>query len=123
MDWDECIELIDEVFSSYKPSETNSHYTEEYDDFYPYVISCWLAAQEGVARAQLMIGDMYACGMGLSVDTIEAEYWYQKAGEQGYAQAYFCMGILQVYEMSLDEYTVCELENVMENYQKAIDLG
>ncbi|MDP2602812.1 MAG: tetratricopeptide repeat protein [Deltaproteobacteria bacterium] len=44
-------------------------------------------ANKGDARAQHILGVMYASGRGVSQDYNQAVSWYRKAAEQGYADA------------------------------------
>jgi TPR repeat protein len=50
------------------------------------------AAEEGSARAQNTLGEMYARGTRLTRDPAQAVDWYRKAAEQGYADAQFNLG-------------------------------
>jgi len=49
----------------------------------------WLkkAAEQGYAKAENNLGNMYANGLGVPQDYNKAVYWYKKAAEQGYAPA------------------------------------
>ncbi|WP_163493050.1 tetratricopeptide repeat protein [Haemophilus influenzae] len=49
-------------------------------------------AEQGNAEAQLMLGVMYARGIGVKQDDFEAVKWYRKAAEQGYANAQAILG-------------------------------
>ena len=49
-------------------------------------------AEQGNAQAQLMLGNMYANGLGVKQDDVEAVKWYRKAAEQGYADAQAMLG-------------------------------
>ncbi|MCK9115616.1 sel1 repeat family protein [Haemophilus influenzae] len=49
-------------------------------------------AEQGNAEAQLMLGVMYARGIGVKQDDFEAVKWYRQAAEQGYAEAKFNLG-------------------------------
>ena len=42
------------------------------------------AAEQGYARAQYTVGDMYEKGEGVSKDVAEAIKWYRKAAKQGH---------------------------------------
>jgi TPR repeat protein len=46
-----------------------------------------LAADQGNASAQHLLGLMYAQGKGVSQNYWEAAKWYRKAVEQGYTEA------------------------------------
>ncbi|HHF5802937.1 TPA: tetratricopeptide repeat protein [Haemophilus influenzae] len=51
-------------------------------------------AEQGNAQAQLMLGNMYANGLGVKQDDVEAVKWYRKAAEQGVANAQAILGFL-----------------------------
>ncbi|HHF0414735.1 TPA: tetratricopeptide repeat protein [Haemophilus influenzae] len=51
-------------------------------------------AEQGNAQAQLMLGSMYANGLGVKQDDVEAVKWYRKAAEQGVANAQAMLGFL-----------------------------
>ena len=54
----------------------------------------WLrnAAEQGDARAQYTLGDMYYSGNGVKINKSEAANWYKKAAEHGYAYAQCILG-------------------------------
>ena len=52
------------------------------------------AAEQGLARAQLNLGFMYANGRGVPEDDREAVKWYRAAAEQGHASAQGALGDL-----------------------------
>lgn len=49
-------------------------------------------AEQGNAEAQLMLGVMYARGIGVKQDDFEAVKWFRKAAEQGHANAQAILG-------------------------------
>ena len=49
-------------------------------------------AEKGVASAQWYLGYIYASGIGVPQDYVEAARWYRKAAEQGDAGAQFSLG-------------------------------
>ena len=51
-------------------------------------------AERGDARAQVLLGDMYAAGKGVPEDDREALRWYRLAAEQGNAGAQFSLGFM-----------------------------
>ena len=51
------------------------------------------AAEQGIARAQLTLGFMYANGEGVPQDAAEAVRWYRLAAEQGHASAQYDLGV------------------------------
>jgi TPR repeat protein len=46
-----------------------------------------LAANQGHAVAQYTLGECYALGFAVSIDTEKALYWYRKAAAQGHREA------------------------------------
>jgi hypothetical protein len=53
-----------------------------------------LMAEQGNAKAQNHLGNMYAAGRGLTKDSAEAAKWYRKAAEQGLADAQSTLGVM-----------------------------
>lgn len=50
-------------------------------------------ANKGDARAQHILGVIYATGQGVPQDYNQAVSWYRKSAEQGYADAQFSLGV------------------------------
>ena len=48
---------------------------------------CCEAAGQGLAEAQLQLGDHYHAGWGVEEDPVAARTWYEKAAAQGNAEA------------------------------------
>ncbi len=55
-----------------------------------------LAAEQGVADAQFILGVMYENGQGVPQDHAEAVRWYRLAAEQGHANAQYNLGVSYV---------------------------
>ena len=53
-----------------------------------------LAAEQGDADAQKVLGDMYKQGQGVPRDYQEALKWYRLAAEQGNAKAQHNLGVM-----------------------------
>jgi len=51
-----------------------------------------LAAEQGDADAQCMLGDAYHRGIGVPEDDVEAVKWYRKAADPGLARAQYSLG-------------------------------
>ena len=51
-----------------------------------------LAAEQGDARVQYELGNIYAKGEGVPQDYQEAAKWYREAGEQGHGSAQYELG-------------------------------
>jgi TPR repeat protein len=52
------------------------------------------AAEQGDAKAQKSLGNMYGTGQGVPQNYAQAALWYRKASEQGDAQSQFSLGYL-----------------------------
>ncbi|MCH2211043.1 MAG: sel1 repeat family protein [Fuerstiella sp.] len=52
------------------------------------------AADQGLAKAQFTVGQMYSSGEGATKDEVEALKWYRSAADQGHAQAQFTLGTM-----------------------------
>ncbi len=52
------------------------------------------AAEQGYAKAQYNLGNMYREGEGVKQDYAKAVRWYTKAAEQGYALAQCNLGVM-----------------------------
>jgi len=50
------------------------------------------AAEQGDAKAQFTLGEMYDQGRGVEQDYAEAAKWYQKSAKQGNADAQYSLG-------------------------------
>ena len=62
-----------------------------------------LAAEQGSAEAQVMLGVMNAGGLGLPKDDAKALRWYQMAAEQGHATAQFNIGLTYAPDTGVPE--------------------
>ena len=51
-------------------------------------------AEQGVVRAQSLLGNLYISGLGVPQDDAEAVKWYRLAAEQGQAGAQEILGLL-----------------------------
>ena len=60
---------------------------------------CFKAAEQGLADAQMAMGDRYAQGSGVTRDPAQAYQWYKRAADQGLAVAQFALG--QIHEQGL----------------------
>ena len=58
--------------------------SRQYDRAFPFLIHF---ARTGNAKAQLCLGDCYANGRGVIMDTAEAARWYRSAADMGCAEA------------------------------------
>jgi TPR repeat protein len=59
-------------------------------DDYAEALRLW--GQSADARAQFGIGQMYYMGQGVLRDNAQADAWYRKAADQGFAYAQFDLG-------------------------------
>ena len=53
-------------------------------------------AEQGNARAQFKLGDMYGDGRGVAQSNVEAAKWFSRAGEQGDADAQYNLGVMYI---------------------------
>ena len=53
-----------------------------------------MAAEQGIAEAQFILGAMYDNGRGVPQDDAEAAKWYRLAADQGQANAQFLLGVM-----------------------------
>lgn len=67
-------------------------------------------AENGDAKAQLMLGKIFYSGLGVNKDDHKAAKWFRKAADQGLADAQYQLGLLYV-----------EGDGVEENKGAAID--
>lgn len=51
-------------------------------------------AKQGEAKAQAILGQMYASGSGVPQDHAKAAFWYRKAAEQGEVRAQTSLGVM-----------------------------
>ncbi len=51
-------------------------------------------ADNGDAKAQTFLGDMYGRGKGVPQNHVEAASWYRKVADQGYAEAQTFLGVV-----------------------------
>lgn len=56
-----------------------------------------ILAVKGEKESQYLLGLLYEEGQGLPMDDVEAAFWYARAADQGYVDAYFALGQLFVH--------------------------
>ena len=56
--------------------------------------ACRRLAEQGDARAQSVLGVLFAYGEGVPQDLAEAAKWYRKAADQGNAKAQYHLGLM-----------------------------
>ena len=64
------------------------------DDYVTAGRFLWPLALAGDARAQAILGYMFATGRGVPQSYIEAAGWYRRASEQGEANAQYRLGLM-----------------------------
>jgi uncharacterized protein len=64
------------------------------DDYMAAVRTFWPLAEAGDARAQAILGFMFATGRGVPQNYIEAASWYRRASEQGHPTAQYMLGLM-----------------------------
>jgi eukaryotic-like serine/threonine-protein kinase len=77
------------------------------------------AADQGLAKAQKNLGDMYFFGRGVDRDYKQAMLWYAKAAEQNFADAQFRLGYMNEKGLGTD----VSNQAAIELYQKAVRNG
>lgn len=75
----------------------------------------YLVAQDGMERAQDLLGDLYYYGNGVEQDHSEAVKWFRRSAEQGYARAQNDLGWM--YELKQD------YSEAVKWYRKAAEQG
>jgi len=88
--------------------ETNNSlgvwYSSKGLDGFAYAAACFQkAADQGHAMAQNNLALMYALGLGLDKNTIEAARWFQRSADQGDAGAQYHLGVRSHRESMLSE--------------------
>jgi TPR repeat protein len=78
-----------------------------------------LAADQGYAKAQLNLGDMYAAGRGVPQDFLEAAKLYEEAAKQRNAHARYKLGYLYHHGIGVSK----NLTEAVRLYQQAADQG
>ncbi|MBF0106904.1 MAG: SEL1-like repeat protein [Deltaproteobacteria bacterium] len=76
-------------------------------------------AEQGDARAQCHLGEMFHIGEEVPLDMDKAMYWYNKSAEQGYALAQYHLGTIYIYGDGLPR----DSEKALYWYQKAAEHG
>ena len=61
------------------------------------------AGEQGHLPSQVMLGDMYGFGTGVSPSYGQAAYWFIKAAEQGNPKAQLYMGDLYAYGLGVEQ--------------------
>lgn len=77
------------------------------------------AANQGLATAQLQLGDMYANGQGVQQNYIIACQWYMKAANQGEQEAQYALG--NIYSSEKIGYK--DINKARQWYEKAAEQG
>ena len=78
-----------------------------------------LAAEQGNAEAQFILGFCYYNGEGVKQDNAEAAEWWHKAAEQGNAHAQHNLGVCYERGMGVEQ----DLAEAVEWYRKAAEQG
>ncbi len=69
--------------------------------------------EQGLARAQFLLGLMYHLGQGVPDDQKQAIGWFLKAAEQGYGEAQDALGTM--YFLAQTQYQMLGLGHLREN--------
>jgi uncharacterized protein len=76
-------------------------------------------AQKGDAKAQSILGLMYATGRGVPQNAVEAEKWIRKAAEQGLPEAQYNLGLIYVKGQGVPQNNA----EAMKWFRKSADQG
>ena len=76
-------------------------------------------AEQGNAKAQNSLGDMYFATVGVPYDLAEAVKWYRKAAEQGHAEAQNSLGFMYKYGQGVPQ----DYAKAVKWYRKAAEQG
>jgi uncharacterized protein len=76
-------------------------------------------AEQGNAKAQYELGQMYFYGVGVTIDQVEGARWYRKSGEQGNADAQYILGFIYYGGFGVPKDAV----DAVKWYRKAADQG
>ena len=92
---------------------------KEYGEAYDVMVS---AAEKGLARAQFALGYMYAEGLGVAQDYVQAEHWYRMAANQGDIDAMVYLGT--IYYSGVEDYGIHkDFNKAFHYYSDAADDG
>jgi TPR repeat protein len=78
-----------------------------------------MLAQEGNAKAEYNLGQMYISGDGVPQDVDEAQNWYRRSAEHGYSEAQYTLGALHFRQVA----ALKSHEEAVEWYRKAAEQG
>lgn len=78
-----------------------------------------MLAQEGNAKAEYNLGQMYISGDGVPQDVGEAQRWYRRSAEHGYDEAQYTLGALHFRRVA----ALSSHEEAVEWYRKAAEQG
>jgi TPR repeat protein len=78
-----------------------------------------MLAQEGNAKAEYNLGQMYISGDGVPQDVEEAQNWYRRSAEHGYSDAQYMLGSLHFRRIV----ALSSHEEAVEWYRKAAEQG
>lgn len=76
-------------------------------------------AEQGMAEAQVNLGNLYMKGLGVPLDYVEARHWYEQAARQGNATAESKLGILHYYGLG----TQIDMSEAARWFGKAAEQG
>lgn len=77
------------------------------------------AAEQGDAKSQCILGNMYSEGEGVELDYGEAAKWYKKSAEQGNVQAQCNLGFMYCFGLGVSE----DHSESVKWYKKATEQG
>ena len=76
-------------------------------------------ADQGDANAQFNLGVMYASGLGVPQDDVQAAAWYRQAADQGHADAQYYLGVMYATGQGVPQ----DFTQAVAWYRQAADQG
>jgi len=87
---------------------------------YPRALGIFtMLANEGNAKAEYNLGQMYISGDGVPQDVSEAQNWYRRSAEHGFSEAQYTLGALHFRRIA----ALKSNEEAVEWYRKAAEQG
>ncbi len=105
-------ERIEKQFQDGVTAYNSGNYSEALNLFMPL-------AEQGYAKAQFFLGDLYTGGKGVPQDDKQAVYWLQKAAEQGLAVSQYVLGTMYASGKGVPQ----DDKQAVQWYQKAAEQG
>jgi uncharacterized protein len=104
--------LSNPIWANYQEALQKKDYNTAFQELMPL-------AQKGDAKAQTILGKMYAMGQGVSQNQAEALKWFKKAAEKENAEAQFGIGVMYFKGQGVTQNYI----EAMKWFKKAADHG